>query len=83
MLHFFEKCCRRESLRPATRLKTVVEGKQGHALCKILLQPLFLFCLSVEFHENHKTASKLRCFWPPLVVAYITRFNILVSGMPN
>ena len=41
------------------RVRTVVGGKNGHAPCKnvVLADPLFV---SVEFHANHKTVTKLR-----------------------
>ena len=39
--------------------KTVVGGRQGNAPCKSLLLQPSLF-VSVEFHGDHKTVTKLR-----------------------
>ena len=55
-----ESCGRDESLGSTTCLKTVVGGKQGHVLCKILLPQQSLFFVSVEFNVDHKTVTKLR-----------------------
>ena len=40
-------------------IKTVGEGKQGHAYCRILLLQQSLFLVSVEFHGNHMTVTKM------------------------
>ena len=56
---FHKNCGRGESLGTTTYHKTVVGGKQGHALCKILLPQQSLFA-PVECHEDHKTVTKMR-----------------------
>ena len=39
---------------------TVAGGKQGHAACKILSLQQSLFYVSVEFHGDHKTVTKIK-----------------------
>ena len=41
--------------------KTMVEGKQWHAPCKIICSNKMFF-VSVKFHGDHKTVTKL--FFP-------------------
>ena len=65
----FLTCCGRgERLRTTTCLQTVVGGKQGHALCKILSLQQILFLVSFEFHRDHKTVIKFKWIWPPSVL---------------
>ena len=59
-LHFFLNRGCGENLGTTTCAKTVVGGKQGHAPCRILSLRQNLFCMSIEFHGNHKTVTKLR-----------------------
>ena len=56
---FLKKCGRGDSLRTTTCLRTVDGGKQGHALCRILLLQQSPFFLSVKFHGDHKTVTNL------------------------
>ena len=57
---FLKNCGRGESLVTTTCHKTVVGGRQGHAPCRILLLHKACFCVSVEFHGDHITATR---FW--------------------
>ena len=56
---FLKSCGRGKGLRTTMCIKTVVGGKQGHALCKILLLNKASL-LSVKFNGDHKTAAKMR-----------------------
>ena len=64
---FPKNCGAGESLRTTTCLNTVVRGKEGHAACKIPSLQQSLFLVSVEFHGDHKTVTKLRWVWPPSI----------------
>ena len=66
-----KNCGRGESLRITTCLRTVVEGKQGHVPCKILLLHQSLFFVSVEFHGDHSIVIKLRSIWPPSILGIL------------
>ena len=57
---FLNNCGRGKSLGNTTCLKTAVGCKQGHAPCKIFSLQQNLFVVSVEFHGDHKTVTKLR-----------------------
>ena len=49
-----------EGLWTTTCLRTVVEGNQGHAPSKIVLAPTKPLFVSVKFHVNHMTITKLK-----------------------
>ena len=55
---FLKYCDRGKGLRTTKCLKSVVEGKQGHALCKIPLIQQSLF-VSVKFHGVYITVTKM------------------------
>ena len=57
----------------------VVEGKYGHALCRMLFLQLIPFFVSVQFHGDHKIVTKLRRVLPPSVFWDITGLKMAVS----
>ena len=57
--HFLKIVIRVKASGPPPVLITVVGGKQGHASCGILSLQQSLF-LSVKFHGDHRTVTKLR-----------------------
>ena len=66
---FLKNCGRGESLRTTTCLKAVVGVSKGMLPVKYVpIKPLFV---SVEFHRDHKTVTKVRCIWPPSVLGIL------------
>ena len=57
---FLNNCGGGECLRTTAYPRTVVVGKQWHAPCKILLLQQRLFLVSIEFHGDHKTVTRMR-----------------------
>ena len=57
---FLNNCGISENLEATTCLKTVVGGNQGHASCKTPLLQQSPFFVSVRFHGDHMTVTKLR-----------------------
>ena len=76
---FLKHCGRGESLGTITCLKTVVGGKQGHALCKILSLQQSPFLVSVECHGDRKTVIKMRQNLATLSVEDVTGFKTVES----
>ena len=69
---FFSPHFSKSMVDMTTCLKTVVVGKQGHASCKILLLDKAFF-VAVEFHGDHKIATKLRSNLATLSFGDITK----------
>ena len=55
---FLRNCGRGESLWTTTHCESIVGGKQGYAVCKILLFHQMLISVSIKFHGDDKTGTK-------------------------
>ena len=55
-----KNCGKGECLGTTTCLMTVAGGKQGHAPCRMLPLQQILFFVSLKFHGDHKTVTKMR-----------------------
>ena len=56
---FYKNCDRDESLGTTTYFRFLLGVSKGHAPCKMLR--FSKDSLSVEFHGDHMTVTKLRC----------------------
>ena len=56
---FLIHCGGGEAFWTTTCLKTVVLGRHGHVICKILSVQQILFFASVKFHRDHRYVAKL------------------------
>ena len=74
---FVKNCC--TGYRSATCLRSVVGGKQGHAICEMILLRYFLFLRESNFIEIN-IITKMRQIWPPTVFGEITGFNTMVPA---
>ena len=75
---FLENCCIGESLWTATVLKLWLRVSKGMlpVKCCCYDKPLFV---SVEFHGDHNTVTKLMCIWPPSLFEEIIQFRTIAS----
>ena len=65
-----KSCGRGESLQTTTCLKTVVGVSKGMHPAKHFTPTRLLF-VSVEFHGDRKTVTKLRLVWPHSVLGIL------------
>ena len=65
---------------PPHSLSIVVEVKQGYATCKILPLHQSHYLVSVEFHGDHKTVTKMRYNLTTINFWDVATFKTVVSG---
>ena len=76
---FHKNCVRGESLGTITCLETVVGVSKGMLPVKYLLLQQSPFFVSVKFHGDHKTVTKMRQNLVALSFGDITGFKTVVS----